>query len=162
MDDLNQATLIKSMIGNWGACSANLVCPFCNTEAIKWDRSAHTIKRSEPKGAVALGFECTQGHQWVLAFNLIDTNYYEDGYGVVELVLAMGQIDYKAYIASDEWKEKASAAKERAGYRCQLCNAHKNKTSLHAHHRTYERLTNEEPGDITVLCASCHAKFHGK
>ena len=68
------------------------------------------------------------------------------------------KIDYKRYICSPEWKEKADAAKTSAGWRCQLCNS---KGQLHAHHRTYERLGIEEPGDITVLCADCHARFHG-
>ena len=69
--------------------------------------------------------------------------------------------DYKTYIRSDEWRDRATAAKERAGWRCQTCNVPDNQAVLHAHHRTYERLGNEEPNDITVLCAECHAKFHG-
>lgn len=66
-------------------------------------------------------------------------------------------INYKSYIQSKEWKKKAKAAKERAGWRCQLCN---NDGALHAHHRTYEHLGAEKDEDITVLCAECHSKFH--
>ena len=70
------------------------------------------------------------------------------------------RIDYHQYIRSDVWKEKAIAAKEHAGYRCQICNTTGNNSTLHAHHRTYERLGNERPDDITVLCAGCHKTFH--
>ena len=72
------------------------------------------------------------------------------------------KINYKVYITSDEWIDRATKAKEDAGWRCQLCNRHKDEITLHAHHRTYENLGNEKPGDITVLCADCHSKFHGK
>lgn len=29
------------------------------------------------------------------------------------------------------------------------------------HHRTYERLGRERPADLTVLCESCHQRYHG-
>ena len=65
--------------------------------------------------------------------------------------------DYHEYINSDEWWEKATMAKWRAGERCQVCNG---TYRLEAHHRTYERLGHEEKGDITVLCRDCHQVFH--
>lgn len=64
---------------------------------------------------------------------------------------------YEDYLKSPQWKARAAAARRRAGYRCQLCNA---AGELHAHHRTYDNLGNEKPGDITVLCVGCHAHFH--
>ena len=67
--------------------------------------------------------------------------------------------DYQEYLQSDYWKLFASEAKERVGNRCQLCNS---EGSLHVHHRTYERLGEELPDDVTVLCADCHARFHDK
>lgn len=67
-----------------------------------------------------------------------------------------GFVDYKKYIASPEWKAKAQEAKKRAGYRCQTCNS---AGKLEAHHRTYDRLGNERPEDITVLCDECHGLF---
>ena len=67
------------------------------------------------------------------------------------------KLNYYEYIQSKEWIKKANAAKKRADGRCQLCYKD---GSLHAHHRTYKRLGDEKPNDITVLCANCHAKFH--
>ncbi len=66
---------------------------------------------------------------------------------------------YHEYIKSASWREKAMAAKERAGWRCQVCNKHKRETTLDAHHRTYERLGYELPEDITVLCRDCHELY---
>ncbi len=70
-------------------------------------------------------------------------------------------MNYYEYIASPEWRAKAEAAKMRAGYRCQVCNVGASKsTQLNAHHRCYERLGDERPEDIIVLCRDCHALFH--
>jgi len=68
--------------------------------------------------------------------------------------------DYKEYINSERWRIKSTEAKKRAGWRCQVCNTTGNFRTLHAHHRTYDRLGNERPEDITVLCERCHTFFH--
>jgi 5-methylcytosine-specific restriction endonuclease McrA len=70
--------------------------------------------------------------------------------------------EYKEYISSDEWKEKSKHAKEKAEWKCQLCNKSGTNKTLHTHHRTYENLGNEKDGDLIVLCQSCHEKFHRK
>jgi hypothetical protein len=69
-------------------------------------------------------------------------------------------VNYKEYILSPEWKARATAAKVKAGWRCQLCNEEGDERTLHAHHRTYKNIGHEDPTDITVLCSDCHAKFH--
>ena len=74
-----------------------------------------------------------------------------------EMPERMPRSDYHEYINSDEWWEKATMAKWRAGERCQVCNG---TYRLEAHHRTYERLGFEDKGDITVLCRDCHQVFH--
>src|SRR5690349_11758113 len=68
------------------------------------------------------------------------------------------QREYRDYLRTPGWQEKRLAALERAGHRCQTCNG---KQNLDVHHRTYERIFNEEPGDLTVLCRKCHELFHG-
>ncbi len=67
------------------------------------------------------------------------------------------KIDYYEYIQSDVWRAIAKSAKDRAGWRCQVCN--RSDQTLDAHHRTYERLGHESPEDITVLCRSCHELY---
>mgnify|MGYP003396071382 CR=1 FL=1 len=73
--------------------------------------------------------------------------------------LRPNDVDYDKYIVSEEWREKADAAKERAEHRCQVCNGGR---FLDAHHRTYERLGNELDSDITVLCRDCHQLFESQ
>jgi hypothetical protein len=68
-------------------------------------------------------------------------------------------VNYNEYIISPTWKARARAAKIRADYRCQVCNRQGDNYSLHAHHRTYERLGHELDSDITVLCDDCHKLF---
>jgi formylmethanofuran dehydrogenase subunit E len=72
-------------------------------------------------------------------------------------VIEEQSIEYERYIQSPEWKAKADRAKYIMGYRCQVCYSSRN---IEAHHRTYERLGNEWPTDITVLCDDCHELFH--
>lgn len=75
----------------------------------------------------------------------------------VQLFAANPKPDYYEYIKSEEWIVKATDAKERADWRCQVCNKEASESiTLDAHHRTYERLGNERPEDITVLCRECH------
>lgn len=70
------------------------------------------------------------------------------------------KVDYHEYIKSPEWEETSKKSKERAGYRCQLCNKKGTYTTLHTHHRTYERLGLEFDEDLIVLCKKCHKKHH--
>ena len=72
----------------------------------------------------------------------------------------MKKMTYNEYLNSSTWRNKSNAAKSRAGYRCQLCNASPGVNKLHSHHRTYERLGHEDEMDLTVLCEDCHKYFH--
>ena len=76
--------------------------------------------------------------------------------GLLPISTPNKEVKYKRYIRSKEWKKKAEDAKVRAGNRCQLCNRPRSEVQLEAHHRTYERIGQELPGDITVLCRDCH------
>lgn len=64
----------------------------------------------------------------------------------------------EVYLRSPHWATTRKVALERAERRCQVCNA---KDNLDVHHRTYERLGEERPADLTVLCRRCHDLFHG-
>jgi len=66
-------------------------------------------------------------------------------------------IPYRQYLRLNYWKRISLDAKERAGFRCQLCNS---ESDLETHHRSYERRGREESSDLTVLCSECHGKFH--
>ncbi len=64
---------------------------------------------------------------------------------------------YARYLGSAHWFEVRAAALQAAGYRCQVCNS---SLMVQVHHRTYERLGEESPGDLTALCDACHSTFH--
>jgi hypothetical protein len=87
-----------------------------------------------------------------IATAIIDNHFSDDWYEEFD----PGFVFYDEYIRSPEWKAKADAAKEKAGYRCQVCNG---KDRLEAHHRNYDHLGDERPEDITVLCHACHEIF---
>lgn len=69
----------------------------------------------------------------------------------------MNAKDYAEYLQTAHWKKMSANAKQKAGYRCQVCNSPR---SLDVHHRTYERLGYERPEDVICLCHDCHATYH--
>lgn len=68
-------------------------------------------------------------------------------------------VNYHEYIKTEAWRERAEAAKQRVGHRCQICNRPATRVTLDVHHRTYEQLGNERPEDLTVLCRGCHELY---
>jgi len=65
---------------------------------------------------------------------------------------------YETYLNSPEWQSRATAAKDRAGWKCSLCSRRR---GLEVHHNTYDRLGQEDPTDLVVLCSRCHRTHHG-
>ncbi len=68
--------------------------------------------------------------------------------------------DYADYLRSAAWRERAVAAKARAGWRCALCGD--SEARLAAHHVSYARVGSERAEDLTALCAVCHETFHDR
>ena len=79
-------------------------------------------------------------------------------YPPVDRVAELKAMGYRAYLQTPEWKEKRRIAIDAAEHRCNRCDYRG--SSLHAHHLTYERLGNEHPDDLEVLCRMCHAREH--
>lgn len=75
--------------------------------------------------------------------------------------LVVGDLDkpfnYQEYLKSPAWKTKREEKFKLVGRRCQVCNR---AYRLEVHHRTYERIGNEDLNDLTVLCSTCHHIFH--
>lgn len=68
-------------------------------------------------------------------------------------------MDYSDYINSDAWQERRKERLEFAESRCELCNR---SSDLEVHHRTYERLGDENLNDLIVICKTCHHQFHDR
>lgn len=75
-------------------------------------------------------------------------------------VLEREPTNYKEYIQSWRWKERAEQMKAKAGYRCQVCHVSGYARTLHVHHNNYSHLGNELETDLIVLCADCHKMFY--
>lgn len=70
--------------------------------------------------------------------------------------LVKGKIDYLSYINSGKWRNKSKRIRKKRGA-CEHCGSiHR----LQVHHLTYERLGNELPSDLLVLCRDCHLVIH--
>ncbi len=74
-------------------------------------------------------------------------------------VAQLRKMPFEEYRRSPEWQARRAAALERAGFRCQTCGAYDRR--LDAHHNSYARYGTESVFDLVVLCARCHALFHG-
>jgi 5-methylcytosine-specific restriction endonuclease McrA len=69
---------------------------------------------------------------------------------------------YRLYLRSEHWATTRDTALKAASYRCARCGAVRSRSvRLNVHHRTYERLGAEQPGDLEVLCRTCHEGEHG-
>ena len=66
---------------------------------------------------------------------------------------------YKNYLLSPEWEEIRQTLFASRGRVCEMCGSNK---FIQVHHITYDRLFNEDPADLLVVCNSCHEKIHGK
>ena len=69
---------------------------------------------------------------------------------------AVRKRQYKAYLKSPRWKEKAQRIMRKAGGRCRVCG----KSANHVHHETYKRRGRERDTDLTAMCRSCHTRRH--
>ena len=62
------------------------------------------------------------------------------------------------YRETSEWRERANLMKS-LFTECQTCL---NDSNLNVHHRTYERLGQEHPADLILLCQECHHLIHDR
>jgi hypothetical protein len=68
-------------------------------------------------------------------------------------------LPYVRYLQTEHWMKVRQQALEYADFRCMICNR---ETDLQVHHRTYDRLGEEQPNDVIALCSDCHKKHHNK
>ena len=66
--------------------------------------------------------------------------------------------NYRDYLRTKHWKNIKKMYNKMYKYECSCCGS--NKTGLHLHHITYDRVGNEEIDDLVYLCKECHNKIH--
>lgn len=80
----------------------------------------------------------------------------------------MNKSQYSAYRRSNEWAQKrnvkyyAQGVRDELGrYKCDHCGDYFHRCRTEVHHKTYERVGNEDLDDLEILCEDCHGKHHG-
>lgn len=66
-------------------------------------------------------------------------------------------MEYYAYLKTEGWRCRRALIRERDNEQCLLCLS---TVDLHTHHWDYQRLGNEDPSDLAILCSVCHQRFH--
>lgn len=70
------------------------------------------------------------------------------------------QLDYRRFLASDQWKLLRKECYRLAGYKCSRCHC-ENKV-LNAHHKVYpDRFEDTKQDQLECLCRDCHRELHG-
>lgn len=69
---------------------------------------------------------------------------------------------YRKYLKSKKWRSFSGRIKAQRNHTCEICGVKKMGLDLHTHHLTYDRLFDELPEDVQILCNMCHKKVHGK
>ena len=70
----------------------------------------------------------------------------------------MNKAEYAKYLKSPRWKRIQFAVKFNQKGVCAVCG--KPAKPMIIHHKSYERVGREEPGDVVGLCRVCHDVFH--
>jgi len=71
-------------------------------------------------------------------------------------------LNYYEYLRSDEWFMTRLMTLIVARFCCEFCGhpADDRGMGLDVHHLSYDRLGDELPGDLIVLCRDCHTDAH--
>ena len=68
------------------------------------------------------------------------------------------RIAYQNYLNSEAWLGKRKEILNRSHGRCEVCGD----AADHVHHKTYERLGDEDLEDLLAVCVKCHSDIHGR
>jgi len=67
---------------------------------------------------------------------------------------------YYSYLESKQWLEIRVELLYTRGCKCEKCKKDFEPQKLQIHHITYDRLFNELPSDLLVVCGRCHMELH--
>ena len=80
----------------------------------------------------------------------------------VKAIQALRAMPYDVYLKTPYWLDLRRRMIHKAGNQCQVCKKSGVGAVLNVHHRSYDRLGEELPSDLMVLCRECHSTHHGK
>jgi 5-methylcytosine-specific restriction endonuclease McrA len=84
----------------------------------------------------------------------------ENWYATPERAAKLQSMPYAEYLETPEWHYRRRQVVKAAERKCQYCGIPTH--DLNVHHRTYERLGNEDPDDLIALCRDCHEREHAR
>ncbi len=64
---------------------------------------------------------------------------------------------YPEYLMTRHWRELRAWILSERGHECEVCYSTER---LHVHHKHYRTIGHEHPGDLQVLCETCHFDVH--
>lgn len=67
---------------------------------------------------------------------------------------------YYEYLRSPEWKRKRRLRIEMDNFTCQTCGIKFPDSRIQVHHKTYDRIFNEDMNDLETICKPCHQSEH--
>lgn len=82
---------------------------------------------------------------------------WDPGFDFVSYLAEHRERRYSIYLKSVAWKRRRNTALQLAGDRCEICKSH---NRLQVHHLSYDRLGDELPTDLLVVCDPCHGEIH--
>lgn len=62
---------------------------------------------------------------------------------------------YRRHLRSSKWRYLKARVVNSRGQKCERCGA---RFGLQLHHKTYQRLGDELPSDVELLCKPCHTR----
>lgn len=72
----------------------------------------------------------------------------------------MNAEQYRAYLLSPAWKDRAKKCLERNDYRCAVCDCDWKRREIHVHHLHYRNVGQEKQEDLVALCKTHHGEIH--
>lgn len=140
-----------------------LLCPICGGDYVCFGTPEIVSSDDYPKGGlghrgsyIKIPFGCENcGEDRTSGWHLV--LHFHKGNTYIGCLTPIIRDRYQEYLDSDQWKATRDMAIMRAGRVCQFCRSDK---KLNVHHNTYDRLGEELPTDLLVLCQECHTTLH--
>ena len=72
--------------------------------------------------------------------------------------------EYREYMMSPEWEQRRNYIYELRGGVCEQCSSPlwDGSTTWQLHHKTYDRVGDEDDDDLSLVCKPCHEQIHGR
>lgn len=130
-------------------------CTDCGRKVGSW------VKKSEIDESTATPFD---EQAWDAAMRRDSeewTNRFQENRADAQLRMRFKQAQwrakYESHLRSEKWRDICRRVAERDKGLCQGC---RQRSGVHVHHLTYDRMGDEMLFDLVLVCRECHEKIH--